>query len=182
MRGISKGPIGAKNQDYRSMLTTLFKKVLGSGNERTLRRMQKKVFEINALEPGMQALTDEALSGKTAAFRQRIQAGEYLDSLLAEAFAVVRETSVRTLKLRHFDVQLIGGMVIHEGNIAEMSTGEGKTLMATLAAYLNAITGHGVHIVTTNDYLAKRDADWMKPVFDFLGLTVSLIYNYITPS
>ncbi|MDX2347151.1 MAG: preprotein translocase subunit SecA, partial [Legionella sp.] len=162
------------------MLTTLFKKVLGSRNERTLRRMQKEVLAINAFEPSMQALSDSQLAEKTNTFRKRIQQGEGLDNLLPEAFAVVRETSVRTLGLRHFDVQLIGGMVLHEGNIAEMSTGEGKTLMSTLAAYLNAITGRGVHIVTTNDYLAKRDADWMNPVFEFLGLTVGVIHGDMT--
>ncbi len=162
------------------MLTTLFKKVLGSRNERTLRRMQKTVLEINAFEAGMQALSDEALAAKTNDFRTRIDQGEGLDVLLPEAFAVVRETSVRTLSLRHFDVQLIGGMVLHEGNIAEMGTGEGKTLMATLAAYLNAITNKGVHIVTTNDYLAKRDSEWMKPVFEFLGLTVGVIHDDMT--
>jgi preprotein translocase subunit SecA len=162
------------------MLTTLFKKVLGSRNERTLRRMQKTVLEINAFEAGLQALSDEALAAKTNDFRTRIDQGEGLDVLLPEAFAVVRETSVRTLSLRHFDVQLIGGMVLHEGNIAEMGTGEGKTLMATLAAYLNAITNKGVHIVTTNDYLAKRDSEWMKPVFEFLGLTVGVIHDDMT--
>jgi preprotein translocase subunit SecA len=158
------------------MLTTLFKKVLGSRNERTLRRMQKIVHTINALEPTIQALSDKALQEKTNEFRSRLEKGDGLDTLLPEAFAVVRETSVRTLKLRHFDVQLIGAIVLHEGNIAEMSTGEGKTLMATLAAYLNAIGGKGVHIVTTNDYLAKRDAEWMNPVFEFLGLNVGVIH------
>ena len=162
------------------MLTTLIKKVLGSRNERTLRRMQKAVLEINALEPAMQALTDEALALKTDEFKTRLKTGEGLDALLPEAFAVVREASLRTLKLRHFDVQLIGGMVLHEGNIAEMGTGEGKTLMATLAAYLNAITGRGVHVVTVNDYLAKRDAEWMNPVFSFLGLTVGVIHGDMT--
>ncbi len=162
------------------MLTTLIKKVLGSRNERTLRRMQKNVLAINALEPRMQAFSDAELAAQTEAFQARLKAGEGLDELLPEAFAVVRETSVRTLGLRHFDVQLIGGMVLHEGNIAEMGTGEGKTLMATLAAYLNAITGLGVHVVTTNDYLAKRDAEWMKPVFSFLGLNVGVIHGEMT--
>ncbi len=159
------------------MLTTLIKKVLGSRNERTLRRMQKTVLAINALEPSMQALSDTELAAKTAALKERFNDGDGLDTLLPEAFAVVRETSVRTLGLRHFDVQLIGGMVLHEGNIAEMGTGEGKTLMATLAAYLNALTSRGVHIVTVNDYLAKRDAEWMDPVFKFLGLTVGVIHG-----
>jgi preprotein translocase subunit SecA len=158
------------------MLNTLLKKMFGSRNERTLRRMEKSVQDINALESQMQRLSDEQLSAKTAEFKSRFTAGESLDTLLPEAFAVVRETSVRTLGLRHFDVQLIGGMVLHEGNIAEMRTGEGKTLVSTLPAYLNAICGLGVHIVTVNDYLAKRDSQWMKPIYDFLGLSVGVIY------
>jgi len=159
------------------MLTTLIKSVLGSRNERTLKRMQKMVVAINALEPSMKALTDPELAGKTVEFRKRLEAEEGIDALLPEAFAVVRETSVRTLKLRHFDVQLIGGIVLHEGNIAEMRTGEGKTLVATLPSYLNAISGHGVHVVTVNDYLAKRDSEWMKPIFEFLGLSVGVIHG-----
>lgn len=158
------------------MLNTLMKKMFGSRNERTLRRMEKTVQVINAFEGQMQVLKDEELAAKTAQFQARIAEGETLDELLAEAFAVVREVSIRTLGLRHFDVQLIGGMVLHEGNIAEMRTGEGKTLVATLPAYLNAISGHGVHIVTVNDYLAKRDSQWMQPIFEFLGLTVGVIY------
>ncbi|KTC92891.1 MULTISPECIES: preprotein translocase subunit SecA [Legionella] len=158
------------------MLNTLMKKMFGSRNERTLRRMEKTVMAINAFEPQMQALTDDELAAKTAQFKARYAEGETLDEMLAEAFALVREVSVRTLGLRHFDVQLIGGMVLHEGNIAEMRTGEGKTLMATLAAYLNAISGQGVHVVTVNDYLAKRDSHWMKPIYDFLGLTVGVIF------
>jgi preprotein translocase subunit SecA len=152
------------------------KKMFGSRNERTLRRMEKSVSAISAFEAQMQVLTDEELSSKTTQFKSRFAEGETLDELLAEAFAVVREVSVRTLSLRHFDVQLIGGMVLHEGNIAEMRTGEGKTLVATLPAYLNAISGNGVHIVTVNDYLAKRDSQWMKPIFEFLGLKVGVIY------
>lgn len=158
------------------MLTTLIKKMFGSRNERTLRRMDKMVDAINALEPSMQALSDEDLSAKTAHFKERYNQGESLDLMLVEAFAVVRETSSRLLGMRHFDVQLIGGMVLHEGNIAEMRTGEGKTLMSTLPVYLNAISGKGVHVVTVNDYLAKRDSQWMKPIFEFLGLTVGVIY------
>jgi preprotein translocase subunit SecA len=158
------------------MLNTLMKKMFGSRNERTLRRMEKSVSAISAFEAQMQVLTDEELSSKTTQFKSRFAEGETLDELLAEAFAVVREVSVRTLSLRHFDVQLIGGMVLHEGNIAEMRTGEGKTLVATLPAYLNAISGNGVHIVTVNDYLAKRDSQWMKPIFEFLGLKVGVIY------
>ncbi len=158
------------------MLNTLIKKMFGSRNERTLRRMEKAVLAVNAFEPQMQALTDADLAAKTQHFKARFNEGESLDELLAEAFATVREVSVRTLGLRHFDVQLIGGMVLHEGNIAEMRTGEGKTLVATLPAYLNAISGRGVHVVTVNDYLAKRDSQWMKPIFEFLGLTVGVIY------
>jgi preprotein translocase subunit SecA len=138
--------------------------------------MEKAVIAISAFEPEMKALTDAELAAKTQQFKARFSEGETLDELLAEVFATAREASVRTLGLRHFDVQLIGGMVLHEGNIAEMRTGEGKTLVATLPAYLNAISGHGVHVVTVNDYLAKRDSQWMKPVFEFLGLTVGVIY------
>lgn len=158
------------------MLNTLIKKMFGSRNERTLRRMEKAIMAVNAFEPQMQSLTDAELAAKTQQFKARFDEGESLDELLAEAFAAVREVSVRTLGLRHFDVQLIGGMVLHEGNIAEMRTGEGKTLVATLPAYLNAISGRGVHVVTVNDYLAKRDSQWMKPIFEFLGLTVGVIY------
>ena len=142
------------------MLNTLMKKMFGSRNERTLRRMEKTVLSINALEPQMQILTDEQLAAKTDQFKARFTAGETLDELLPEAFAVVREVSVRTLGQRHFDVQLIGGMVLHEGNIAEMRMGEGKTLVATLPAYLNVLSGYGVHVVTVNDYLAKRVNGW----------------------
>ncbi|KTC74353.1 preprotein translocase, secretion protein SecA [Legionella birminghamensis] len=157
------------------MLNTLMKKMFGSRNERTLRRMEKVVQAINAFEPMMQSLNDEQLAAKTQEFKARLEQGETLDEMLAEAFAVVREVSVRTMGLRHFDVQLIGGMVLHEGNIAEMRTGEGKTLVATLPAYLNAISGLGVHVVTVNDYLARRDSQWMKPIYEFLGLTVGVI-------
>ncbi len=160
----------------RAMLNTLMKKMFGSRNERTLRRMEKTVLAINAFEPQVKALTNEELAAKAGLLRARFTAGESLDELQAEAFAVVREVSVRTLGLRHFDAQLIGGMVLHEGNIAEMRTGEGKTLVATLPAFLNAIGGYGVHVVTVNDYLAKRDSQWMKPIFEFLGLTVGVIY------
>ncbi|MGC1182844.1 preprotein translocase subunit SecA [Legionella sp.] len=158
------------------MLNTLIKKMFGSRNERTLRHMEKAVVTINAFEAQMKDLSDAELLAKTQHFKARFKEGESLDELLAEAFATVREVSVRTLGLRHFDVQLIGGMVLHEGNIAEMRTGEGKTLVATLPAYLNAISGHGVHVVTVNDYLAKRDSQWMRPIFEFLGLTVGVIY------
>ncbi len=156
------------------MLSTLFKKVFGSRNERLIKQLTQKVAAINALEPSMQALTDEALRAKTEEFKQRYQAGESLDKLLPEAFAVVREGGRRVLEMRHFDVQLIGGMVLHSGKIAEMRTGEGKTLVATLPAYLNALAGKGVHVVTVNDYLAKRDAEWMSRLYNFLGLTVGI--------
>lgn len=156
------------------MLSTLFKKVFGSRNERLIKQLSQKVAAINALEPAMQALSDEALKAKTEEFKQRYQAGESLDKLLPEAFAVVREGGRRVLEMRHFDVQLIGGMVLHSGKIAEMRTGEGKTLVATLPAYLNALTGKGVHVVTVNDYLAKRDAEWMARLYNFLGLTVGI--------
>ncbi len=156
------------------MLSTLFKKVFGSRNERLIRQLTQKVSAINALEPAMQALSDEALKAKTEEFKQRYQDGETLDKLLPEAFAVVREGGRRALEMRHFDVQLIGGMVLHSGKIAEMRTGEGKTLVATLPAYLNALTGKGVHVVTVNDYLARRDAEWMSRLYNFLGLTVGI--------
>ncbi len=152
----------------------LLSKIFGTRNERLIRRMSKVVTKINALEPSIKALSDDALKAKTAEFRQRLNSGTSLNDILPEAFAVVREASVRTLGLRHFDVQLIGGMVLHDGKISEMRTGEGKTLTGTLAVYLNALTGRGVHIVTVNDYLAKRDAEWMKPIYDFLGLTVGV--------
>ncbi len=157
------------------MLGKIVKKVVGSRNERLLRRYRKVVERINALEGEIGSLSDEALRAKTGEFRERLDKGESLDQLLPEAFAVVREAARRTLGMRHFDVQLIGGMVLHDGKIAEMRTGEGKTLVATLAAYLNALTGKGVHIVTVNDYLARRDARWMGPVYHALGLSVGVI-------
>lgn len=149
-------------------------RIFGSRNQRLLRQLAKSVERINALEDGIKALDDEQLSAKTAEFKQRFQDGETLDELLPEAFAVAREAAWRALGLRPFDVQLIGGMVLHQGNIAEMRTGEGKTLVATLPAYLNALGGEGVHIITVNEYLAQRDADWMRPVYDFLGMTVGV--------
>jgi preprotein translocase subunit SecA len=150
--------------------------VFGSRNERVLKQLSKIVARINALEPEIQKLDDVALRGKTAEFKQRIAAGEGLDKILPEAFAVVREASRRVLGLRHYDVQLIGGMVLHQGKIAEMRTGEGKTLVATLPVYLNALAGKGVHVVTVNDYLAKRDAAWMGKVYNFLDLTVGVVW------
>ena len=157
------------------MLQKIFKKIFGSRNERVLKLMRKTVKQINAHEVEFELLSDEALQAKTAEFRQRLAASEALDDVLPEAFAVVREASKRVLKMRHFDVQLIGGMVLHEGKISEMRTGEGKTLVATLSAYLNALSGLGVHVITVNDYLAKRDAAWMGKIYEFLGLTVGVI-------
>ena len=139
--------------------------------------MRKRVEKINALEPQMEALSDEALRAKTAEFRERLDQGAKLDDLLEEAFAVVREGSKRALGMRHFDVQLIGGMVLHQGSIAEMRTGEGKTLVATLAVYLNALAGKGVHVITVNDYLASRDAEWMGKLYGFLGMTTGTIVH-----
>ena len=156
------------------MISSLLKKVFGSRNDRLLKDYRQVVVRINALEEGMRALSDEALAGKTVEFRQRLANGETLDSLLPEAFAVCREASVRVLGMRHFDVQMIGGMVLNDGKIAEMRTGEGKTLVATLPVYLNALTGNGVHVVTVNDYLASRDARTMGRLYNFLGLTVGI--------
>jgi preprotein translocase subunit SecA len=159
------------------MIGSLVRKFVGSKNDRDIKRMQPLIERINALEPAMQGLTDDQLRGKTVEYRQRLAQGELLDDLLPEAFATVREAAVRVLGMRHFDVQLIGGMVLHQGKIAEMKTGEGKTLMATLPSYLNALTGQGVHVVTVNDYLAKRDSEWMGQVHRFLGLTVGCIVH-----
>ena len=159
------------------MITGLLKKIFGSRNDRLLRQYRHAVRAINALEPGIEKLSDDALKAKTAEFKQRFAGGETLDQLLPEAFAVVREAGRRTLNMRHFDVQLIGGIALHQGKIAEMRTGEGKTLVATLPAYLNALSGKGVHVVTVNDYLASRDADWMGRIYRFLGLTVGVILS-----
>ena len=160
------------------MILDFLTRVFGSKNERELKRLRPIVERINALEPDMQAMGDEQLRGRTAQFRERLGKGESLDSILPEAFATVREAASRTINERPFDVQLIGGAVLHQGNIAEMKTGEGKTLAATLPAYLNALTGKGVHIVTVNDYLAKRDTEWMGRIYNFLGLTVgSILHN-----
>ncbi len=159
------------------MFASLARAVFGTTNDRTLKAYQRRVPQINALEPEIAKLSDEALRGKTAEFRQRLADGAALDSLLPEAFAVVREASKRALGLRHFDVQLIGGMVLHDGKIAEMKTGEGKTLVATLPVYLNALPAKGVHVVTVNDYLARRDAEWMGRIYGFLGLSVGVIVH-----
>jgi len=160
------------------MVAKILKAVLGSKNDRVLKRMRKTVKQVNSLEESFQSLSDAELRGKTDEFRARLDKGETLDSLLPEAFAAVREAARRALGLRHFDVQLIGGMALNEGKIAEMRTGEGKTLVATLASYLNALPGKGVHIVTVNDYLASRDAQWMAPVYQTLGLSVGIIQSF----
>ena len=160
-------------------------KIFGTSNERILKSIRPLVDQINALEPKMMSLTDAELRQKTDEFKERFSGGETLDGILPEAFAAVREASRRVLiapnpdspnrTMRHFDVQLIGGIVLHQGKIAEMATGEGKTLVATLPAYLNALAGKGVHIVTVNDYLAKRDRDWMSPLYEFLGMKAGAI-------
>ncbi len=163
------------------MITKFLTTIFGSRNQRLLKTYGRNVERINALEPSIKALSDDALRAKTDEFRKRFGAGETLDDLLPEAFAVVREASVRALRMRHFDVQLLGGMVLHAGKIAEMRTGEGKTLMSTLPAYLNSIAGKGVHVVTVNDYLAQRDADWMGRLYGFLGLTVGVNLSQLEP-
>src|ERR1700733_2986480 len=164
------------------MLGALARKFFGSANDRRIKAYQPRVDAINALEPEVAALSDEALKARTAEFRQQLAEGKTLDDILVPAFATVREAAKRTLGQRHFDVQLIGGMVLHEGDIAEMKTGEGKTLVATLAVYLNALAGKGVHVVTVNDYLAKRDSEWMGQIYNFLGLTVGVIVHGLDDS
>jgi preprotein translocase subunit SecA len=164
------------------MLMNFLTKIFGSKNEREIRRLMPLVERINALEPQMQAMTDDELKNQTSIFKERFEQGESLDDMLPEAFATVREASVRTLKMRHFDVQLIGGIVLHQGKISEMKTGEGKTLVSTLPAYLNAIPGKGVHIITVNDYLAKRDTEWMGQIYRFLGLSVGTIVHGLDDS
>lgn len=163
------------------MLSSLIGGIFGTKNERELKRMRKIVSQINALEPTISALSDEGLKAKTVEFKKRYQKGESLDKLLPEAFAVCREAAKRVMGMRHYDVQLIGGITLHEGKIAEMRTGEGKTLMGTLACYLNAISGDGVHVITVNDYLAKRDAELNRPLFEFLGLSIGIIYSMQDP-
>jgi len=163
------------------MIAPLLKKLFGSKNEREIKRMRKTVEQVNAFEEKTAALTDEALRGKTDEFKARLAGGETLDALLPEAFAVAREAGKRVLGMRHFDVQLIGAMALHEGKIAEMRTGEGKTLVATLAVYLNALSGKGVHVVTVNDYLARRDANWMRPLYEFLGMSVGIVSAFQPP-
>src|SRR5690242_3287681 len=159
------------------MIAGLAKSIFGSANDRYVRGLGKYVDAVNGFEPNISALTDDELRGQTDLFRQRLANGEKLDDLLPEAFATVREAAIRTLGQRHYDVQLIGGIALHRGMIAEMKTGEGKTLVATLPVYLNALTGNGVHVVTVNDYLARRDADWMGQIYRFLGLTVGVIVH-----
>ncbi|MDH0443191.1 preprotein translocase subunit SecA [Stutzerimonas stutzeri] len=163
------------------MFAPLLKKLFGSKNEREVKRMLKAVQAVNALEEQMLSLSDEQLRSKTEEFKARLEKGETLDQILPEAFAVCREAGKRVMGMRHFDVQLIGGMTLHEGRIAEMRTGEGKTLVATLAVYLNALAGKGVHVVTVNDYLARRDANWMRPLYEFLGLTVGIVTPFQPP-
>jgi preprotein translocase subunit SecA len=164
------------------VLNTALKAVFGSRNDRLLKQYRKTVESINALEPAMQALSDEQLAAKTPELKQKVTAGAQLDDVLPEAFAVVREASMRVLGMRHFDVQLVGGIALHQGKIAEMRTGEGKTLVATLPSYLNALSGKGVHVVTVNDYLAKRDAEWMGRIHRFLGLTVGVVVPQMDPA
>ncbi|MBZ5520940.1 MAG: preprotein translocase subunit SecA, partial [Acidobacteriia bacterium] len=153
------------------MIGAVARKLFGSANERRIRAYQPRVAAINALENEVAALSDADLKARTETFKKQIAEGTSVDDILVPAFATVREAAKRTLGQRHFDVQLIGGMILHEGKIAEMKTGEGKTLVATLAVYLNALTGRGVHVVTVNDYLAKRDAEWMGQIYSFLGLS-----------
>src|SRR5436190_1257626 len=159
------------------MFQSIVRKIVGTKNDRELKRLWPLVEEINALEPKLEPLSNDALRAKTGEFRERLAQGAELDDLLPEAFAVVREASRRILGMRHFDVQLIGGMVLHSGKIAEMKTGEGKTLVATLPVYLNALAGQGVHVVTVNDYLARRDAEWMGRLYRFLGMSVGVIQH-----
>ena len=163
-------------------MANLFTRLLSRGADRQLREFQQIVDQINDLSDEFEDMSDDELRSMTAEFRERYQHGETLDELLPEAFATVREASARTLGMRHFDVQLIGGITLHKGMIAEMRTGEGKTLVSTLAGYLNAIPGDGVHIVTVNDYLAKRDSEWMGGIYRFLGMSVGLIQNGMRPS
>ena len=159
------------------MINLIAKKIFGSVNERNVKALMKDVEKINAFEPAISSLTNDQLKNKTQEFKFRLEKGETLDDILHEAFAVVREASKRVLQMRHFDMQLVGGIALHQGKIAEMRTGEGKTLVATLPSYLNALTGKGVHIVTVNDYLAQRDSAWMGRVHEFLGLTVGCLIN-----
>src|SRR3979409_2808822 len=159
------------------MIGALARKFFGSANDRRIKGYQSRVDAINALEPEISALSDEALKARTAEFRSQLAEGKTLDDILVPAFATVREAAKRTIGQRHFDVQMIGGMVLHEGRIAEMKTGEGKTLVATLAVYLNTLACRGVHVVTVNDYLARRDSGWMGQIYGFLGMTTGVIVH-----
>src|SRR4030088_2518935 len=159
------------------MLGAIARRLFGSANDRLIKSLATTIDAINALEPDIERLSDDDLRARTGQFRQRLAGGETLDDLLVEAFATVREAAKRSLGQRHFDVQLKGGMVLHQGKIAEMKTGEGKTLVATLPVYLNALEGKGVHVVTVNDYLAKRDSEWMGQIYTFLGLRVGVIVH-----
>src|SRR6202521_5218063 len=159
------------------MIGALARKFFGSANDRRIKGYQSRVDAINALETEIAALSDEALKARTTEFRKELAQGKTVDDILVPAFATVREAAKRTLGQRHFDVQLVGGMVLHEGDIAEMKTGEGKTLVATLAVYLNALAGKGVHVVTVNDYLARRDSEWMGQIYNFLGMSVGVIVH-----
>src|SRR5712691_406095 len=161
------------------MFAAVARKLFGSANDRRIRSYQPRVDEINALEDEIARLSDEELRARTDEFKKQVADGVSLDDILVPAFATVREAAKRTLQQRHFDVQLIGGMILHEGKISEMKTGEGKTLVATLPVYLNAIAGRGVHVVTVNDYLAKRDAEWMGQIYSFLGIAVGVIVHGI---
>ena len=163
------------------MFGKLIKKLFGTSNDRDLRQMRKVVSKINALEDHLKTLNDADLRAQTTVLRDRLAGGETLDELLPDAFAVVRETATRVMGMRHFDVQMIGGITLHEGKIAEMRTGEGKTLVATLVAYLNALSGNGVHVITVNDYLARRDAQWMAPLYQGLGMSLGVIQSYQGP-
>src|ERR1700744_1936590 len=162
--------------------SSIARSLFGSANERKVKPLGATVAKVNALEDRFKAMSDEELRAMTPAFRARLEKGETLDDLLPEAFAVVREAAKRTLGQRHFDVQLVGGMVLHKGNIAEMKTGEGKTLVATLPTYLNALAGDGVHVVTVNDYLARRDSEWMGQIYSFLGMTTGVIVHGLDDS
>ena len=164
------------------VLNLLLKKVIVTKSERDIKRMEEYVRCINTFEPTISELSDQALKKKTIEFKRQYNQGKSLDELLYEAFAVVREVAKRTLNMRHFDVQLMGGVVLHEGKIAEMQTGEGKTLVATLPVYLNSLTGEGIHVITVNDYLAKRDSEWMGVIYKFLGLEVGLIQHHMDDS
>src|ERR1700741_3291434 len=173
---------GRDRRGSSPMFDGFLRQLFGSSNERRIKNYRPRVDEINALEPELTKLTDEELRARTSAFKKELAEGKTLDDILVPAFATVREAAKRAIGQRHFDVQLVGGMILHEGQISEMKTGEGKTLVATLAVYLNALAGRGVHVVTVNDYLAKRDAEWMGPILNFLGLTVGVIVHGLDDS